>query len=53
MENIRTVFSFKKQIVFAVLILLIAVVHSLIILFGRTAAIVQAEFCCSDSVGWM
>lgn len=38
---------------FAVLILLIAVVHSLIILLGRTAAIIWSEVCCSDNAEWM
>lgn len=53
LENIRTVFSLNKQMMFAVLILLIGVVHSLIIPFARTAAIIWAEVCCSDSAGWM
>lgn len=55
LENTRTVFSVNKQMVFAVLILLstITLVHSLIMHFGRTAAITLAEFCCSDTAGWM
>lgn len=53
LENIRTVFSVNKQMEFAVLILLITVVYSLIILFGRTAAITRADLCCSNSAGWM